>query len=159
MIVGIDPGLTGAIAIVDTVSKVIDMPVVDKRINVPALLDIMGQVLPSTPIYIEPQQPMAKQGLSSTAKTMLNYGLILGALIGDGFKVVEVPPNRWKGAAGLRKPNGWNGRNWPIAAKEKARERALRLYPGLSDRLARKKDHNRAEALLIATYGPECSPR
>ncbi|PPD75376.1 hypothetical protein GOBAR_DD27715 [Gossypium barbadense] len=72
------------------------------------------------------------------------YGLWIGILVASGFSVVPVSSLSWK-------------REFKLAGagstKDDSRRLASTLFPSLSDMLKRKKDHGRAEALLIATYG------
>ena len=71
-------------------------------------------------------------------------GVWLGILATLGFAYTRVRPGVWKKALGLR------------SDKEQARLRAMQLYPGAD--LRRKKDHGRAEALLLAWYGWQRQP-
>ena len=50
-------------------------------------------------------------------------------------------------------PQEWQRFQHIGAAPDAARQRAVQLYPQLAPMLARKKDHNRADALLLAVYG------
>lgn len=65
-------------------------------------------------------------------------------LVASGFSVVPVPSMTWKSDLELA-----GGR----CTKDDSRRIASTLFPSLSPLLERKKDHGRAEALLIAAYG------
>ncbi|MQL99471.1 hypothetical protein Taro_032186 [Colocasia esculenta] len=86
-----------------------------------------------------------KQGWWSGGYT---YGLWIGILVATGFSVVPVISRSWKDHFGL---------NGSQALKDASRETAISLFPSLSSQLKRKKDHGRAEALLIAAYGKTLS--
>ena len=134
-IMGIDPGLTGAIGIlhVDGSVAVEDMPR-----NPRDLYELLREW--RCRAFVEQAQAMPKQGVSSTFKTGYGYGLIIGVLAGLGIPYQTVTPAVWKRAMGL-----W-GKD-----KEASRALARSLWPEAP--LGRKMDHGRAEALLLAEYG------
>ncbi|KAK8513394.1 hypothetical protein V6N12_052583 [Hibiscus sabdariffa] len=72
------------------------------------------------------------------------YGLWIGVLVASGFSVIPVPSLSWKKEFELTGAG---------STKDDSRRLASTLFPSLSDMLKRKKDHGRAEALLIAAYG------
>ncbi|KAF6175279.1 hypothetical protein GIB67_000600 [Kingdonia uniflora] len=72
------------------------------------------------------------------------YGLWIGALVASGFSVVPVSSRLWKKHFELF---------GSCSSKDDSRKVASTLFPLLSSQLTRKKDHGRAEALLIAAYG------
>ena len=82
---------------------------------------------------------MPGQGTRSMFTVGLGYGLWLGILASLRIPYTPVRPAIWKRSMGLSKD------------KEGARLRAMQLYPGAD--LRRKRDHGRAEALLLA-HGP-----
>jgi hypothetical protein len=172
IIIGIDPGLDGAFAAVGLDSKEVeflDMPTFNvlvggkerRQVDSQAVVSwLRGQAFASTEIavIIEKQQAMPfrgsgkpcptckqvkSQGTVSTGTTMMNYGLLLGILAALELPVDLVASRSWK-AVMLRDMG---------SEKEASIMRAKQLVPAVADRLARKKDHGRAEALLIATYG------
>lgn len=95
---------------------------------------------------VEHVHAMPKQGVSGVFKFGTAYGQILGVLQALRIPYELVPPQVWKKA--MRLPGG-------PAKGEAARGRALELYPSLHEQLARKRDHNRAEALLIGRWWTE----
>lgn len=147
--VGIDPGKTGAIAVIEgTRAAVHDVPVFGSRSR-PGELNPDGMIvalrlLEPHHVYIETQQAMPRQGVSSTFATGYGYGLWVGIITTLGLPWTAVRPAVWKRAmlAGLDKTD-----------KTVSRIAACRLFPHLSGELARVSDHGRAEALLIAAYG------
>jgi len=150
---GIDPGLTGALARLDDDNNVelVDMPVVKERtgssVCAHQLADhVVGYLVAAGAgnlhAYIESVSGRPGQGVSSTCKTCRGAGVIEGVLAALDVPYTWVAPGTWKRASGLLG-----------AEKDVSRARAMQWYPQTSDQLARKKDHGRAEALLIAAYG------
>jgi crossover junction endodeoxyribonuclease RuvC len=143
IICGIDPGLTGAITIVKEGKpfRVYDLSVVSSRIDCLNLASALKEHQVSV-AYIERSQAMPGQGVSSTFKTGMLFGMIEGCLMTLGISIIEVVPFVWK-------------RHWKLVGKDKESSRllAIQRFPDYADLFARKKDHNRAEATLIAMYG------
>ena len=143
MILGIDPGKTGALAWVHDdglLPHIVDMPDVTGAALAAVLADMIHDNRPDV-AWVEQVHAMPRQGVSSTWKFAEGYGVILGALGALGVPVRLVTPAAWKKAARLPKD------------KTAARQRAIELWPDLSERFARVKDDGRAEAALIALYG------
>jgi crossover junction endodeoxyribonuclease RuvC len=148
---GIDPGIRGGLAVVDDHDGVghllgaIDIPVIGtgarERVDVAAVRDWILQHRPGFAL-IERAQAMPRQGASSGFK----YGRATGAL--EAAVVVCAVPLE------IIEPTAWK-RFWklPPKDKERSRQRALELFPAAHTLLARKKDHGRAEAALLAFYG------
>jgi crossover junction endodeoxyribonuclease RuvC len=90
-------------------------------------------------VYIEESQPMPGQGTRSMFTTGYGYGLWIGLLTTLQLPYTPIRPGIWKRSMTLGKD------------KEAARLRAQQLFPSAD--LRRKKDHGRAEALLLASYG------
>jgi Holliday junction resolvasome RuvABC endonuclease subunit len=152
-VLGIDPGaVSGGCAIVEIGNGVtpqlvdaIDLPIIGvkakQRIDVLALRTWIQQHRPDRAV-IERGQAMPRQGGSSGFK----FGRGCGALEAT-IQLLEVPmtivePTAWKKFHQLRGGD-----------KEASRQRALQLFPAAHSLLARRKDHGRAEATLIALYG------
>ena len=138
---GIDPGQAGALAVIDhggTCCRVEDMPSTPH--DVAAFVRSMLAALPSGGVYavLERAQPMPKQGVSSSFNYGRGFGCLEGILVAHCVPYELVPPRVWKRGLGLD------------SDKEKARAMAQRLFPDAE--LERKKDHGRAEALLIAEW-------
>jgi Holliday junction resolvasome RuvABC endonuclease subunit len=151
-VLGIDPGIRGGLAIVaiddgaaPQLIDAIDIPVTGvgakERVDV---LAIRTWILSHRPQHalVERAQAMPKQGASSGFK----YGRAVGA-IEAMVACCEIPltiiePTAWKKFHQLRGSD-----------KEAGRQRALQLFPAAHALLARRKDHGRAEAALIALYG------
>lgn len=159
---GIDPGATGAIAILHPVdhrrSISIDIPTVRiatsrktasgkpsyrTQTDLGALWDIFvscKDVWSKLFVVIEQQQPIPRDTALTGFTVGKNFGMWPLFLYSHDIVHDTIRPVKWKKAQGLIKKD-----------KEAARLRAQKLFPNAS--LNRKKDHNRAEALLIAeTY-------
>jgi crossover junction endodeoxyribonuclease RuvC len=148
MKIGIDPGISGAIALLKDDLELVqihDMPIMmirkgKNQVNAAALSVIIREAqLPAT-AYIEEVHAMPGQGVSSMFSFGTSYGIVQGVLAALNIPVVLVSPQTWKSRAGLR------GKD-----KDMARTLAQRLYPRAE--LSRKKDIGRADAILIARYG------
>lgn len=154
VIFGIDPGFTGAASVLHDgqASDVWDIPIVgegtDKRLDTRQLwADLDGWrasdegLLWHASVAIEKAQPMPKQGVASAFRYGALYGALRAVCEDLDFRIELIHPGKWKKALGL------TGKG-----KEAARELAMRLFPNMRSSLSRKRDHNRAEALLIAEY-------
>lgn len=153
-IVGVDPGRAGALAILHygQVTDVIDVPVRPDNSQVEVdglkLCRWIDRHLPLDLVVIENVQPMRGIGNDSEAMPSGNsfrFGLICGqirmAFQCYGINPMLVTAGQWKRHHGLLKCD-----------KEASRQKALGLAPQAAPWLARKGDHNRAEAVLMALY-------
>jgi crossover junction endodeoxyribonuclease RuvC len=150
LVLGVDPGLYGALAFYDPVKNQIlelaDFPL--HEIKGKQHLDIF-----STARIIEPYAPHIKmaviekvgaaphQGTSSTFKFGYTTGIVTGIIAAHYIPFQQVPAAVWKMALGLTQD------------KDASRQRASRLFPKEANYFSRKKDDGRAEALLIAMFG------
>ena len=151
MIIGIDPGNDGAIALLsdDEIQLWdIDGSLVD-AINRLALIKRMWPVNLDGAV-IEKVGAFPGQGRQSCFVFGANWGHLRGACIALGIPILAEPiPAKWKAAifgAGKRPKE-------KSALKQLSRDKARELFPSASADLARKKDADRAEALLLAEYG------
>jgi len=150
MKIGIDPGLTGALALLEddnSISDLLDMPVMPltgkrNQVNAAALRKVIAlwTRTETATAYLEQVSAMPGQGVSSMFGFGVSYGIVQGVLASLFIPVVFVTPQQWKKRAGLI------GKD-----KDFARTLAQRLYPMAE--LSRKKDIGRADALLIARFG------
>lgn len=142
-IFGIDPGSrSGAVAWTGSQGAgVADLPLIDGFVDPHALSALLRAQSGSQAVFVEHVSAMPKQGLSSTFKFGRAFGAILATVQLCGLRLELVTPTTWKKYHRL-------GRD-----KEAARAMALRRFPDLAEALKRKKDIDRAEALLIAEYG------
>lgn len=153
-IVGIDPGLTGAVACA-TINpsngevigpQVHDLPVTDfvdgRKVPDPVgLYDLLREMGPAL-IILEHVEARPGRGSVSSWRFASGFGATLAAcqLATDGPRVHLVRPSIWKAALGLSSDKAAS-----LAAARSA-------FPSAADRLARVKDDGRAEALLLIDY-------
>ena len=155
-ILGIDPGLTGGVAVLITgddldgparLSDAADIPTkgenAKRRVDV---LELTRWIVAHRPdvAFIERAGVMPQQGIASG----FIYGRAVGALEAATV-LAHVPlhiiePRIWKQTFGLKGDD-----------KEAARQAVLRVLPTAEPLIMRKKDHGRAEAALIAMYGAD----
>ena len=153
VILGIDPGLDGALAFLPVDGStpwVIDIPTVTvvgsrkkRRHCEPSVLAAELRAVQrdhSLFAAIESVASRPGQGAPSTFSLGETFGMLLGGLAALQIPHTKIAPARWKHGMGL--PTG--------ADKETSRAMALRLWPSLASSLARKRDEGRAEALLLA---------
>jgi hypothetical protein len=149
LIVGIDPGLTGAIAFFDPTVPgavtVYDMPAVYKTVDSAALADIIRENRPDI-IVLEEVGPMPRDGVRQAFSFGQSYATARTVALMLEIPLYLARPQAWKGYFHLR--GGDEG-------KEQGRALALRRFPASAKSFALKKHHNRAEAALIALYGAE----
>lgn len=153
LILGIDPGQTGAIAaLADGMpAGFIDMPTRERKSGG---LQVDGAVLAANLRGLRQQHPGAytfavleQVGIMPGQGGMSNFrfgqadGVVRGVLGALAIPVIEVRPEAWKKYLQLTRQD-----------KDAARLLALQRFPGLAAMLARKKDVGRADALLIALW-------
>ena len=143
MIVGIDPGSAkGGVALLkDGWAEVHDLPIIKGHgVDCHALFDLLsGDDIKHA--YVERVGVMPKQGGASGFKFGQGVGTIHTCVKLARIPFTLVTPTVWKRSLRLNRD------------KEHARARAIQLFPKLADRLSRKRDIDRAEALLIAHWG------
>ena len=145
-ILAIDPGVTGALALYDPALRdrvgIYDMPIVGGDVDPHQLVAIMGKYDISH-AFIERVHPRPKEGVSSVWRFASAYTTVCVVVKLCNVPLVLVTPGRWKKALNLK--GGPEG-------KEQSRARAIETFPYCSSHFSRKKDHNRAEAALLAVY-------
>ena len=155
-IIGIDPGLNGAIAILEDnkVLDILDMPVMPegkknkRQLNSAQLVkyikDNLDEKSKEIIVVVEQVNAMPGQGVTS----MFNFGQTFGAIKGIcaalGLPIFFVRPAKWKKYFGLIN-----------SSKDASRTKAIEMYPSLSDQLSKKKDVNKSDAILIARFYSE----
>ena len=149
LILGVDPGsVSGAYAVIDrdgNLLQVDDLPTISsgklRWVDGPALLSRLVEIKVGRPMcaVVERQGARPGQGLSSTFTSATAFGSLLAILQITGCSIELVTPASWKAAlGGLSKD------------KNASLDRARLLYPSAS--LDRKKDHGRAESILLCHY-------
>jgi crossover junction endodeoxyribonuclease RuvC len=147
MIIGIDPGLSGAIAwVADTghLVRVADMPTIEingkKRISAQVLTSMLEEHDDLIKLVaLEEPGAMPGQGVSSMFNFGYSCGLIAGVCAGLKLPMAFYRPAVWKRRAGVP------------ADKGAVRQMAQRMFPGCRD-FDRVKDDGRAEAALLACW-------
>lgn len=146
MIWGIDPGVNGALALFDPIKGTLHVEDI-KTVKINNRKDIVPSLLcdqlkqQHCPIYIEHVGSMPGNSGRSMFTFGKTYGVILGVAAGLQMPVTTVTPQVWMRKVGKKK------------GKEGSRQRAFQLFPAYASSFARVKDHDRADAALIAYYG------
>lgn len=142
-IAGIDPGLVGAIAVMDSDDKrLVDscsMPIIEREVDTGTLLDILTD-WHVTHVFMEKAQAMPRQGVVSMFNYGLSYGMIRGALSAAKIPYTLVHPATWKRVMCKDMKR----------TKESSLVRVKQLYPELR---LKSYEHDIADAILIAVYG------
>lgn len=157
LLLGIDPGLNGAVAVVDldrhSIVDMIDLPTFKKPtlarkqgffelLDVHALSTAIDLYAPLVALAVlEEPGAMPKQGLSSTFRFGNICGQIHGVLAGHYIPTSLAKPAAWKAALGLD------------ANKDSSRALASKEFPLAAKLWAKKKHNDRAEAALLAVFG------
>lgn len=145
MIIGIDSGITGAIAIMHkngTLFNCFDMPtLMDGKRRSIDINSLKRTFRYATAVVIEKAQSMPGNGGVAMFNYGMSYGMILGLCEGLEIPIHPVHPATWKKAMLKDMPKG----------KDSSIIKVLQLYPHL--KFGRKKDHGMAEAILIGLYG------
>lgn len=152
VVVGIDPGLSGAIAFygegpLDTEDyfAVYDMPASgeDKQRAVDAyqIAYLISSFKPKN-AFVEKVNAMKGWGIGSCFRFGESYGVVRGVLGAMQIPTTLITPQKWKKHYGLKGGD-----------KEASRALVIERWPFCTSLFARVKDHNRAEAALIAAYG------
>ena len=149
-IIGVDPGQTGAVAVLgfDGALRVVDMPTVEidrggkarREIDVAALADLL-RAIDGGQAWIERVAARPGQGVASMFSFGRGVGQVEGVLAALRVPVSYVTPQAWRKT--LRVPDGKDG----------SRLRASQIMPAYAGEWRRAKDDGRAEAALIAMYG------
>lgn len=153
-ILGIDIGLSGAIAVVNDdgeVEAIHDMPCLDgagpagrRAICAPLLVSVIFKTH-ATLAFVERVGARPGEGPSGAFAFGHSAGIVAGILASAGIPAFLITPSAWKRTVGI--PPGRDG------AKDAARAEAIRRWPSKADLFARKRDDGRAEACLIAVAG------
>lgn len=142
LFVGIDPGLTGGIGIIDTDNNT----AVAYRYTPDKLIEVLQTLVNKDNAHftVEQVHAMPKQGVSSTFTFGTGYGMILGILRANGIIPQDAEPSVWKRKLRV------------TADKQTSIHRAMKLFPNTSllpTPRCRVPSDGLAEALLIAEYG------
>ena len=145
-IVGIDPGLSGAIAILEDkkVLNIFDMPVMaegkknKRQLNSAQLVNIIKENTiknENIAVVVEQVNAMPGQGVTSMFNFGQSFGAIKGLCAALNLPIFFVRPSKWKKHFELIN-----------SSKDASRTKVIEMYPSLSNQLAKKKDVNKSDA-------------
>ena len=150
-VIGIDPGISGAISVFDWYTKslleVYDMPTLEvdsgktkkRHISAVTLRDIL-EIYSDSHVVVEKVGAMPGQGVVSMWNFGRSAGIIEGVVAALRMSSTYVTPQTWTKAVGR------------AAGKDASRMRAMELFPTRADLFKRAKDDGRADAALIAYW-------
>ena len=154
LIIGIDPGISGAICFFEDgeVKNIIDMPSMaegkknKRQINGNQLYNEIITNIKNIPkknicVVVEQVSAMPGQGVTSMFNFGQSFGVIKGICSAMQLPIHFVRPAKWKKYFNLIKTE-----------KDASRTKAIEIFPYISSKLSKKKDSNKAEAILIASY-------
>ena len=154
-IIGIDPGLSGGIAILENnkIEEIYDMPVMPegkknkRQLNSAQLVKLLKDNISKNEeisVVIEQVNAMPGQGVTSMFNFGQTFGAIKGVCAALELPIFFVRPSKWKKHFELIN-----------SSKDSSRTKAIEMYPTLSNQLAKKKDVNKSDAILIARFYSE----
>jgi crossover junction endodeoxyribonuclease RuvC len=154
LIIGIDPGISGAICFFEDgqVKEIIEMPVMadgkknKRQINGPQTYnEILKRInkfqKKDIIVIIEQVSAMPGQGVTSMFNFGQSFGVLKGICSAMQLSMFFVRPAKWKKYFGLIKTE-----------KDASRTKVIEIFPYISSELSRKKDSNKADAVLIASF-------
>ena len=154
IIVGIDPGITGAICFLNNgnIIDVIDMPTMSegkknkKQVNGSQIFNeisfrIKTYEKKNIKVVIEQVSAMPGQGVTSMFNFGQSFGILKGICSAMQLPIYFVRPAKWKKYFNLIN-----------SEKDASRTRAIEIFPYFSSNLSKKKDSNKADAILLASY-------
>ena len=154
-IIGIDPGLSGAIAILknNKVLNIFEIPVMSegkknkRQLNSAQLVKLIQDNIKENEevsVVVEQVNAMPGQGVTSMFNFGQTFGAIKGICAAMNLPIFFVRPSKWKKHFELIN-----------SSKDASRTKAIEMYPSLSNELAKKKDVNKSDAILIARFYSE----
>ncbi len=154
LIIGIDPGISGSICFLDNgkILEVIEMPLMTdgkknkKQINGSQVYNEITRRIKQFEknqirVVIEHVSAMPGQGVTSMFNFGQSFGILKGICTAMQLPMYFVRPVKWKKYFNLLN-----------SEKDASRTRAIEIFPYFSSQLSRKKDSNKADAILIASF-------
>jgi len=154
LIIGIDPGISGSICFFQdgVVKDVIEMPTMTdgkknkKQVNGSQIFNEINERIKkidktNIKVVIEQVSAMPGQGVTSMFNFGQSFGILKGICSAMRLSVYFVRPAKWKKYFNLIN-----------SEKDASRTRAIEIFPYFSAKLSRKKDSNKADAILIASF-------
>ena len=154
LIIGIDPGISGSICFFEDgkILDVLEMPTMTdgkknkKQVNGSQIFNEISKRIDTMEkkqikVVIEQVSAMPGQGVTSMFNFGQSFGILKGICSAMQLSVYFVRPAKWKKYFNLIN-----------SEKDASRTRAIEIFPYYSSNLSRKKDSNKADAILIASY-------
>ncbi len=154
LIIGIDPGISGSICFFQdgSIKDVVEMPTMTegkknkKQVNGSQIFNEISEKIKNIDkknikVVIEHVTAMPGQGVTSMFNFGQSFGIIKGICSAMQLSVYFVRPAKWKKYFNLIN-----------SEKDASRTRAIEIFPYYSSHLSRRKDSNKADAILIASY-------
>ena len=154
LIIGIDPGISGSICFFENgiIKDVLEMPTMTegkknkKQVNGSQIfneisLRIKTYEKKNIKVVIEQVSAMPGQGVTSMFNFGQSFGILKGICSAMQLPIYFVRPTKWKKYFNLIN-----------SEKDASRTRAIEIFPYFSSNLSKKKDSNKADAILIASY-------
>tara|TARA_S200000501_G_scaffold180289_1_gene169691 strand:- start:543 stop:1037 length:495 start_codon:yes stop_codon:yes gene_type:complete len=154
LIIGIDPGISGSICFFEDgkILEVIEMPTMTdgkknkKQVNGAQIYNevlkrINNNLRQNIRVVIEQVSAMPGQGVTSMFNFGQSFGILKGICSAMQLPMFFVRPAKWKKYFGLIN-----------SEKDASRTRVIEMFPYFSSNLSKKKDSNKADAILIATF-------
>ena len=154
LIIGIDPGITGSICFFEDgkILDVIEMPTMTegkknkRQINGPQVYNEISKRIKKIDkkdirVIIEQVSAMPGQGVTSMFNFGQSYGILKGISSAMQLSMYLIRPAKWKKYYNLIN-----------SEKDASRTKAIEIFPYYSSNLSKKKDVNKADAILIASY-------
>ena len=154
LIIGIDPGISGAICFFENgeVREVIEMPTMaegkknKRQINGSQTYNEISQRIKNISkkdifVVIEQVSAMPGQGVTSMFNFGQSFGVIKGICSAMQLSTFFIRPAKWKKYFNLIK-----------SEKDASRTKVIEIFPYISSYLSKKKDSNKADAILIASF-------
>ena len=154
LIIGIDPGISGSICFLEDgiIKDVLEMPTMTegkknkKQVNGSQIYNeisfrIKTYEKKNIKVVIEQVSAMPGQGVTSMFNFGQSFGILKGICSAMQLPIYFVRPAKWKKYFNLIN-----------SEKDASRTRAIEIFPYFSSNLSKKKDSNKADAILIASY-------
>ena len=154
LIIGIDPGISGSICFLQDgkILDVIEMPTMiegkknKKQVNGSQIYNEICKIINNIEkqdirVVIEKVSAMPGQGVTSMFNFGQSFGILKGITSAMQLPVYFVRPAKWKKYFNLIN-----------SEKDASRTRAIEIFPYFSSQLSKKKDSNKADAILIASF-------
>ena len=154
LIIGIDPGISGSICFFQdgVIKDVVEMPIMiegkknKKQVNGSQIFNEITEKIKSMDkknikVVIEHVTAMPGQGVTSMFNFGQSFGILKGICSAMQLSVYFVRPAKWKKYFNLIN-----------SEKDASRTRAIEIFPYYSSHLSKKKDSNKADAILIASF-------